>query len=239
MLSSLQLFVTPWNAASQAPLSSTISWNLFKLMSIESVMLSNHLILCHPLLLLSSIFPSIRVFSSEWGLFHWVGSLHQVPKVLDLQLQHQFFQWYSGLMSLKTDWFDILAVQESLKSLLQHHSLKASILWYSAFFMVQLSHPCMATRKTIALTMQTFVGKVMPLLFNALSSFSYSFPTKKQLSSSFTVAITICSNFRAQEEKICHYFHLLPLYSLWKMLVDNSGPDNHHKISVSWVLSPF
>ena len=127
-LSHVRLFMTPRTATYQAPLFSTISLSLLKYMSTKSVMPSNHLILCHLLLLLSSIFPSIRVFSSEWGLFHWVGSLHQVPKVLDLQLQHQFFQWYSGLMSLKTDWFDILAVQESLKSLLQHHNLKTSIL---------------------------------------------------------------------------------------------------------------
>ena len=147
-LSPIWLFATPWTAACQASLTSTISRHLLKFMSIELMILFNHLILCHPLLLLSSIFPSIRVFSSEWGLFHWVGSLHQVPKVLDLQLQHQFFQWYSGLMSLKTDWFDILAVQESLKSLLQHHSLKASILWCSDFFMVQLSHLYITTGKS-------------------------------------------------------------------------------------------
>ena len=131
----------------------TISWSLLKLMSIVLMMSSNHLILCHPFLLQPSIFPSIWVFSSESTL------LHQVAKVLEFQLQHQL------------EWLDLLAVQGTLKSLLQHHSLKASILWHSAFFMVQFSHLYMTTGKTIALTGQTFVGKVMSLLLNTLSQF--------------------------------------------------------------------
>ena len=140
-LNCAQLFVTPWNAASQASLFFTISQSLHKLMSIESVMLSKHLVLRHPLFLLPSIFPRIRVF------FKWVSSLHQVAKVLELQLQHQSMQWYSGLISFRIDWFDLLAVQRTLKDLLQHHSSKASIPRFSTFFMVQLSHPYYASIK--------------------------------------------------------------------------------------------
>ena len=133
-------------------------------MSIKSVMPSNHLILCRPLLLLPSIFPSIRVFSNESVLcIRW-------PKYWRSSFSISPSNEYSGLISLRIDWFDLLAVQETLKSLLQHHSSKALILWHSAFFMVQLSHSYMTTRKTIALTRWTFVGKVMFLLFNKLSS---------------------------------------------------------------------
>ena len=156
---------TPWTVAHQASLSITNSWSLLKLMSIESVMPSNHLTLCRPLLLLPSIFPSIRVLK-------WVSSLHQVAKVLELLHQHQSLQWIFRLISFKSDWFDILAVQGTPKSLLQHHSSKALILQYLAFFMVQFSHSYMTTRKTIALTIQMFVGKVMSLLFNTLSRFN-------------------------------------------------------------------
>ena len=127
-------FLTPRTAARQASLSITNSWSLLKLMSIESVMPSNHLILCHPLLLPSSIFPSIRVFSNESVLrIRW-------PKYLELQLQYQSFQKYSALIFFRIDWFDLLAVQGTLKSLLQHHSSKASVPQCSASFMVQLSH---------------------------------------------------------------------------------------------------
>ena len=132
-------------------------------MSIGSAMPSNYLILCRPLLLLPSIFPSI-------SLFQWASSSHQVAKVLELQLQHQSFQWI-----FRIDWFDLLAVQGTLKSLLQHHSSKAPILQRSAFFMVQLSHPYMTTGKTIALTKWTFVGQVMSLLFNMLSRLIIAF----------------------------------------------------------------
>ena len=158
-LFSVQLFVTPWTAAHQASLSFTISQSLFKLMSIESVMPSNHLMLCRPLLLLSLIFPSFRVLSNEQTLGIRCPKLHLSPS-----------NEYSGLISFRIDWLDLLAVQGSLKSLLQHHSSKASILRCSAFFMVQPTHPYMTTGKTIALTRRTFVGKVMSLLFNMLSS---------------------------------------------------------------------
>ena len=146
---------TPWTAAHQASLSFTISWSLLKLMSIESVMPSNDLILCHPLLL-TSIFSSVRVFSKELALCirwpkYWCSSISPCNE-------------YSGLISFRIDWLDLLAVQGSLKSLLQHHSSKVSILWHLAFFMVQLSHPYMTTGKTIALTIWTFVSKVVSLL---------------------------------------------------------------------------
>ena len=142
----------------------SISWSLLKLMSIESVMPSNHLILCHPLLL-PSIFPSISVFSNESAL------LIRWPKYWSFSFSISPSNEYSGFISFMIDWLDLLAVQGTLKSLLQHHSSKASILRRSAFFIVQLSHPYMMTRKTIALTTQTFVGKVMILLFNTLSRF--------------------------------------------------------------------
>ena len=162
-LSQVQLFATPWTAACQASLPLTISQSLLKLMSIESVMPSNHLILCHPLLFLSSIFPSIRVFSSE-SVVHirW-------PKYWSFSFNISLSNEYPGLISFRRDWLDLLAVQGTLKSLLQHHSSKASILWHSAFFTVHLSHPYMTTGKTIALTRWTFVGKVMSLLLNMLS----------------------------------------------------------------------
>ena len=150
-------------AASQASLSITNSWSLPKLMSIESVMPSNHLIFCCPLLLLPSIVPSIRVFSNEsalhirWPIF-WSFSFN-----ISLSNEH------SGLISFRMDWLDLLAIQGTLKSLLQHHSSKASILQCSAFVIVQLSYPYMTTGKTIALTRWTFVSKVMSLFFNMLS----------------------------------------------------------------------
>ena len=155
--------MTSWIAVHQASLSITNSRSLFKLMSIRSVMPSSHLLLCHPLLLLPSIFPNIRVFSKE-SVLHW----YQVAKVLELHLQHQSSNEYSGLIAFKTDWLDLLAIQGTLKSLLQHHSSKASIPWHSAFFIVQLLHPYMTTGKTIPLTRWTFVGKVISLLFNML-----------------------------------------------------------------------
>ena len=145
-------------------------------MPIEMVILSNHLIICHPLCLPPSDFPSIRVFSNESALHirwpkHWSFSFSISPS-----------NEYSGLISFRTDWLDFPAVQGILKSLLQHHSSKASILWHSAFFIVQLSHPYMATRKTIALTRWTFVGKVMSLLFNMLSRLVITFlPRSKYL----------------------------------------------------------
>jgi len=159
VLSCVQLFVTPWTAACQASLSINNSWSLLKFMSTESVMPCNHLILCHPLLLLPSIFPSIRVFWNESVLsIRW-------PKYWSLSFSLSPSNEYSGLISFRMDWSDLFAVQGTLKSLLQHHSSKASILQCSAFFMVQLSHPYTTTRKTIALTRcQHFVGKVVVLL---------------------------------------------------------------------------
>ena len=150
------------NTACQASLSITNSWSLPKLMSIESVMPSNHLILCHPLLFLPAIFPSIRVFSNESVLhIRW-------PKYWSFSFNISPSSEYSGLISFRMDWLDLLSVQGTLKSLLQHHSSKVSILLCSAFFIVQLSHPYMTTGKTIALTRWTFVDKVISLLFNML-----------------------------------------------------------------------
>ena len=176
LLNHVQLFATPWTAARQASLSITNSRSLLKLMSIESVMPSNHLILCRPLLLLPSIFPSIRVFSNDSVLrIRW-------PVYWSLSVSNSPSTEYSGLISFRIDCFYLLAVQETLKSLFQYHSSKASILRHSALFIVQLSHPYMTTGKTIALTRQTFVGKVMPLLFNMLSRLVIAFlPRSKSL----------------------------------------------------------
>ena len=170
-LSHVQIFATPWNAAHRASLSFTISWRLIKFMSIDLVMLSNYLILCHPLLLLPSIFPSINLSQHQSFpfIFQWISSSHQMAKVLEPQLQHQSSNEYSGMISFRIDRFGLLA----LKSLLQHHNSKASILRSSAFFMVQLSHPYMTTGKTISLTISTFVNKVMSLLL--LSRFVIAF----------------------------------------------------------------
>ena len=164
--------MTPWTSAHQASLSITNSQSLLKFMSIESVMPSNHLILCHLLLLPPSIFPGIRVFSNESSVLHirW-------PKHWSFSFNISLPSKYSGLISFRMDWLDLLVVQGSLKNLLQHHSSKASILQCSAFFMIQLSHPYMTTGKTIALTIQTFVSKVMSLLFNTLC---HSFSSKEQ-----------------------------------------------------------
>ena len=166
-LSCVQLFATPWTAAHQSSLFITDSQSLLKLMSIESVMPSNHLIFCHPLLLPPSIFPSIRVFSNESVLcIRW-------PKYWSFSISPSNEYW--GLISFRIDWLDLLAVQETIKSLLQHHSSKTSILKCSTFFMVQLSHSYITTGKTIALTRWTFVSKVMSLLFNTLYRFVFVF----------------------------------------------------------------
>ena len=165
----VRLFATPWTAEHQASLSITNSQSLPKLMSIESVMPSNHLILCHPLILLPSIFPNIRVFSNESALcIRW-------PKYWNLSFNISPSNEHPGLISFRTDWLDLLAVQGTLKSLLQNHSSKTPILWHSAFFIVQLLHPYMTTGKTIALTRQTFVDKVISLLFNMLSRLVITF----------------------------------------------------------------
>ena len=176
LLSRVQLFATPWITARQASLSITNSRSSLKLTSIESVMPSSHLILCRPLLLLPPIPPSIRVFSKESTLCmrwpnYWSFSFSIIPS-----------KAIPGLISFRMDWLDLLAVQGTLKSLLQYHSSKASILRCSAFFTVQLSHPYMTTGKTIALTRWTFVGKVMSLLLNMLSRLVITFlPRSKRL----------------------------------------------------------
>ena len=161
------LFATPWTAAHQASLSITNSRSLLKLMSIRLVMPSHHLILCHTLLLPSSIFLASRIsiFSNESVLcIRW-------PKYWSFSFIISAFNEYLGLISFRMDWLDLLAVQGTLKSLLQHHNSKTSLLWLSAFFKVQLSHIYMTTGKNIALSRWTFVGKVMSLLFNMLSTY--------------------------------------------------------------------
>ena len=167
-LSRVRLFATPWIAARQASLSIINSWSSPKLMYIESVMPSSHLILCHPLLLLPAIPPSIRVFSNDTTLcMRW-------PKYWSFSLSISPSSEHPGQVSFRMDWLDLLAVQGTLKSLLQYSS-KASILQCSAFFIVQISHPYMTTGKTIALTRWTFVGKVMSLLLNMLSRLVITF----------------------------------------------------------------
>ena len=173
---SCPIFLTPWTAAHQASLSFTISPSWLRFMSIKSVMLSNHLILCHPLLLLPSVFPSITDFSKELTLHirwskYWSFSFSISPS-----------SEFSGLIFFSINWFDLLAIQGILKSLLQHHSSEASILQHSAFFMFQLSHPYLTTGKTIALTIRTFVSKAVSLLFNLLSRLVIAFlPRSKHL----------------------------------------------------------
>ena len=160
-LSRVRLFVTPWTEERQAPLPSTISWSLLRFMSTESVMLSDYLIFCCPLSLLPSIFSSIRVFSNESTLcIRW-------PKYWSFSFSNSPSNEYSRLISFRIYWFDLLAVQGTLRNL-QHNSSKASILWCSAFFMIHLTHPHVTAGKTIALTIWIFVGKVMSLLFNAV-----------------------------------------------------------------------
>ena len=169
LLSHVRLFAIPWTTACQASLSITNSWSLPKFMCIESMMPSNHLILCRSLLLLPSILPSIRVFSNESALQirwskYWSFSFNMSPS-----------NEHPGLISFRMDWLDLLKVQGTLKSLFQHHSSKASILLCSAFFTVQLSHPYMTNGKTTALTRWTFVDKIMSLLFNMLSRLVITF----------------------------------------------------------------
>ena len=167
--------MTAWTAAHQASLSITNSQSLPKLMSIESVMPSSHLILCRPLLLLHSILPSIGVFSNESALhIRW-------PKFWSFSFSISPSNEHPGLISSRMDWLDLLAVQGTLKCLLQHHSSKASVLQRSAFFIVQLSHPYMTTGKTIALTRCTLVDKVMTLLFNMLSRLVITFRPRKNV----------------------------------------------------------
>ena len=206
LLRFVQLFVTPWTAAHWASLSVTISGSLLKLLTIrvdDAIQLSYPLyrsiyigLLLLPLLL-PSIFPSIRVFSNESPLpIRW-------PEYWSFSFCINPSNEYSGLISFRVAWLDFLAVQGTLKSLHQHHNLEASILQWSAFFLVQLSHPYITTEEMITLIIWTFVSKAMSLLFNMLSSFS----SKEQASFNFKVVVTVCSDFGTQGSKICHWFH--------------------------------
>ena len=192
--------MTPWTAAPWASLSFTVSRSLLKLMFIESVMPSNHFMLSHPLLLLPSIFPSIRVFSKQSAL------PIRFPKYWSFSFSISPSSEYTGLMSFRIDWFDLLAVQGTLKNLLQHHSSKASILQHSVFFMVHLSHPYITTGKTIALIRRTFVGKVMSLSFNTLSRFLMAFlPRSKHLLISWWQS-PFALILEPKKIKVCHCF---------------------------------
>ena len=177
-------------------------------MSIKSVMPSNHLILYRPILLLPSIFPSIRVFSNESALcIRW-------PKYWSFSISPS--NEYSGLISLKIDWLDLFAVQGTVKSLLQHHSSKASILHLSAFFIVQLSHPYMTTGKPIVLTRWTFVGKVMSLFFNMMSRLVTAFlPRSKRLLISWLQSPSAVILEPPPQSIVCHYFHCFSIYLPW------------------------
>ena len=206
LLSHVQLFVTPWITARQASLSITNSRSSLRLTSIESVMPSSHLIFCHPLLLLPPIPPGIRVFSNESTLrMRW-------PKYWSFSFSISPSKEHPGLISFRMDWLDLLAVQGTLKSLLQHHSSKASILWHSAFFTVQLSHPYMTPGKTIALTRQTFVGKGMSLLLNMLSRLVITFlPRSKRL---LILWLQSPSAVILEPKKI-KVWHCFPIYLPW------------------------
>ena len=210
LLSRVWLFATPWIASRQASLSITNSWSSLKLMSIESVMPSSHLILCRPLLLLPPIPPSIRVFSNE-------STLHmRWPKYWSFSFSIILSNEHPGLISFRMDWLDLLAVQGTLKSLLQHHSSKASILRCSAFFTVQLSHPYMTTGKTIALTRRTFVDKVMSPLFNKISRLVITFlPRSKRLLISWLQSPSAVILKPPKINKVWHCFHCFPIYLLW------------------------
>ena len=200
---------TPWTAAQQASVSISNSWSFLKLMPVKLVMPANHIILCNPPFLLPSVFPRFRVFSNESVLcIRW-------PKYCSFSFSISSSNEYSGLIFFTTDWCDLLADQGTLRRLLQHHSSKASILWCSVFFTIQLLHPHMTTGKTIVLTRWTFVGKVMSLLFNMLSWFVTDFFPKEWSSFTFKAAVTICSDFGAQENEICHCFHCFLIYLLW------------------------
>ena len=205
-LSHVRLFVTPWIAACQASLSITNSQRLLKLMSIVSVMPSSHLILCRSFLLLPPIPPSIRVFSNE-------STLHMTwPKYWSLSFSISLSNEHQGLISFRMDCLDLLAVQGTCKSLLQHYSSKASIFWCSVLFTVQLSHPYMTTGKTIALTRRTFVGKVMSLFFNMLSRLVLTFlPRSKHLLISWLQSPSAVI-LDPPKNKFWHCFHCLPIY---------------------------
>ena len=204
-LSCVRLFATPCIAARQASLSITNCRSSTKFMCIESVMPSSHLKLCCLLLLLPPIPPSIRVFSSESTLrMRW-------PKYWSFSLRISPSNEHPGLVSFRMDWLDLLAVQGTLKSLVQYHTSKASILQHSAFFTVQLSHPCMTTGKTIALTRWTFVGKVMSLLLNMLSRLVITFlPRSKRLLISWLQSLSVV--IFEPPKIVSHCFHCFPIY---------------------------
>ena len=185
------------------------SQSLPKLMSIESVMPSNHLILCSPLLLLPSIFPSIRIFSNESALhIRW-------PNYWSFSFSISPSNEHSGLISFRMDWLDHLPVQRTLKSLLQHHSSKALILWCSAFFIGQLSHPYMTTGKTIALTRWTFISKVMSLLFNMLSRLVIAFLPRRKCLLISGLQSPSAVILEPPKNKVWHCFHCFPIYLPW------------------------
>ena len=205
-LSRVQLFVTPWITACQASRSITNSRSLPKLMPIESVMSSSQLILCCPLLLLPPIPPSIRVFSNESTLrMRW-------PKYWSFSFTISPSNEYPGLISFRMDGLDLLAVQGTLKSLIQHHTSKASILHHSAFFTVQLSHTYMTTGKTIALTRRTFVGKVISLLFNILSRLVITFLLRSKHLLISRLQSPSAVILEPQKNKVWHCFHCFPIY---------------------------
>ena len=209
LLSCVRLFATPWTAARQASLSITNFRGPPKPMSIVSVMPSNHLILCCPLLLLPPIFPSIRVFSNESALrirwpTYWGFSFHISPS-----------NKHPGLISFGMDWLDLLTVQGTLKSLFQYHCSKASILLHSAFFIVQLSHPYMTAGKTIALTRRTFVGKVMSLLFNILSRLVITFLPKSKRLLIFWLQSPSAVILQPRKKKVSHCSYCFPIYLPW------------------------
>ena len=205
-LSHVRLFATPLIASRQASLSITNSRSSLRLTSIESVTPSSHLILCRPLLLLPPIPPSIRVFSKESTLLMWW------PKYWSFSFSIIPSNEHPGLISFRTDWLDLLPVQGTLKSLLQHHTSKASILQHSAFFPVQLSHPYLTTGKTIALTIWTFVGKVMSLLFNMLSRLVL--PRSKCFLISWLQSPSAVI-LEPPKNKIWHCFYCFPIYFPW------------------------
>ena len=206
-LSRVQLFVTPWNAAPYSSLSITNSQGSPKTMSFKSVMPSNHLILCRPIHLPSN-FPSMSIFSNESALrIRW-------PKQWSFSFNISPSNEHRGLTSFRMDWLDILAVQESLKSLHQHHSSKASILWHTAFFIVQLSHPYTTPGKTIARIRWSFVDK-LSLLFNMRSRLVTTFLPRSKCLLITWLQSCICSDFGIQKNKVSHCFHCFPIYFTW------------------------
>ena len=231
LLGRVWLFVTPWTAARQASLSITNFGSLLKLMFIESVMPSNYMILCHPLLPLPSIFPSIRIFSNESVLIRW-------PKYCSFDFSISLFNEYSGLISFRMYWLDLLAVQGTLKSLLHHHSSNASIFLHSAFFMVQFSHPYMTTGKAIALTRWTFVDKVMSLLFNMLSRLVIaSLPRSKRLLISWlqSPSVVILEPRKIKSDTVSTVYPSIPMkWCIVVYICQSQSPNSSHLSFTLW-----